>query len=84
MEKSREVETMDQLMTIAEIESQYHDEWVLVGDPETNEDLEVLSGKVLCHSADRNEFDRRMVELKPKRFAILFTGQSPDNLTFVL
>ena len=38
---------MEQEMTIEEIESQFDSEWVLVGDPETNEHLEVLRGKVL-------------------------------------
>lgn len=41
-------------MTIEEIETQFDGEWVLVGDPETNESLEVMRGKVLCHSANRD------------------------------
>ena len=41
-------------MTIEEIESQFDGEWVLIGDPETNEALEVMRGKVLCHSVDRD------------------------------
>ncbi len=40
-------------MTISEIESEFDSEWVLVDEPETNEQLEVLKGKVLHHSKDR-------------------------------
>ena len=74
---------MDKSLTIAEIEAKYHHEWVLVGDPETNESLEVVSGKVLCHSANRDEFDRRMLELKPKKFAIIYP-EINQSATFVL
>ena len=42
-------------MTLQEIEEEFDGEWVLVGEPQTNEHLEVLSGKVLHHSKDRTE-----------------------------
>jgi hypothetical protein len=65
---------MDQTLTIAEIESKFDCEWVLLENPETNESLEVMSGKVLWHSADRDEVYRKAMELRPARFAVLFTG----------
>ncbi len=64
-------------MTIEEIESQFDSEWVLVGDPQTNEHLEVLSGKVLHHSKDRDEVYRKAIESHSSRFAILYTGEIP-------
>ena len=30
---------MNDVLSIAEIESQFHSEWVLVGDPQTDESL---------------------------------------------
>jgi hypothetical protein len=78
-----EAKAMDKFMTIAEIESRYQNEWILLENPETNEALEVLSGRVLFHSADREEFDRKMVALKPKKFAILYPEVNGDA-TFVL
>ena len=71
-------------MTIKEIHSQFGDEWVLVGDPETTESLEVIKGKVLHHSRDRDEVYRRAVALRPKRYAVLFTGEMPANTAIVL
>ena len=75
---------MDKTLTITEIESQFDSEWVLLEDPQTNEDLEVQSGKVLYHSKDRDEFDRKALEFHPRRFAVLFTGQPSDEMEFVL
>jgi hypothetical protein len=74
----------DQVLTIAEIESRFPSEWVLVDDPETNDDLEVLKGKVLCHSPDRDDVYRKAVELRPRRSAFLYTGDIPDNLEVIL
>ncbi len=71
-------------MTISEIESEFDSEWVLVDEPETNEQLEVLKGKVLHHSKDRDEVYRKAVTLRPKRSAILYTGRIPEDTVVVL
>lgn len=75
---------MEQEMTIAEIENQFDSEWVLVENPQTNEDLEVLKGVVLHHSKDRDEVYRKAVSLRPKRSAILYTGEIPEDTAVVL
>ena len=75
---------MEQEMTMAEIESQFDSEWVLVEEPQTNDDLEVLKGKVLHHSKDRDEVYRKAVTLRPKRSAILYTGEIPEDTAVVL
>jgi hypothetical protein len=74
----------DPAMTIQEIETQFADEWILVQEPETNEALEVTRGNVVCHSKDRDEVYRRAVALRPKRCAILYTGQMPADTAIVL
>jgi hypothetical protein len=75
---------MDDVMSIAEIDRQFESEWVLVEDPKTNEALEVQSGKVRWHSKDRDEVYRKAVELRPKRFAMLYTGKLPKDTAIVL
>jgi hypothetical protein len=77
-------ESMDDILTIAEIESQFQSEWILVEDPQTNEALEVQSGKVRYHSKDRDEIYRKAIELRPKRFAMLYTGTIPQDTAIVL
>ncbi len=75
---------MDDVLTIAEIKAQFMSEWILVADPQTNDDLEVQSGKVCWHSKDRDEVYRKAVELHPKRFAVLYTGKMPKDTAVIL
>ena len=75
---------MDDILTIAQIEAQFVSEWVLVEAPQINDALEVQSGKVRWHSKDREEVYRQAVVLRPKRFAILYTGKMPEDTAIVL
>lgn len=75
---------MDKPMTIAEIEAQYHSQWVLLEDPWTNDALEVQGGRVVAHSKDRDEIYRCAAKSRPKRFAVLYTGTIPKNTAIVL
>jgi len=75
---------MDDVLSLAQIESQFSSEWVLVEDPETNQALEVQRGKVRWHSKDREEVYRKAIELRPRRFAVLYTGQIPEDTAIVL
>ena len=75
---------MNEVLTMAEIQSRFDSEWVLVGDPKTDRALNVRSGRILAHSADRDRVYRRALAIKPKRFAVLFTGRMPDNTEVVL
>ena len=61
---------MDTILTAAQIEAQFESEWVLVEDPRT--------------SKDRDEVYRKAVELHPKRFAMLYTGEMPEDTAIVL
>lgn len=75
---------MDRVLTVAQIEAQFVSEWILVEDPQTDDALEVQSGKVRWHSKDRDEVYRKAVELRPKRFAMLYTGKMPEDTAVVL
>ncbi len=75
---------MDDVFTIAQIEAQFRSEWILVEDPRTNDALEVQSGKVCWHSKNRDEVYRKAMELRPRRFAVLYTGTMPENAAIVL
>ena len=75
---------MDEVLTVAEIEARFEAEWVLVEDPETDETLTVRRGRVRWHGKDRDEVYRKAVELRPSRFAILYTGSIPEDSAVVL
>ena len=65
-------------MTIEEIETQFDGEWVLVGDPETDEYLQVIRGKVLCHSRDRDEVYRFVSSPQARKFKRMATLCNKD------
>jgi hypothetical protein len=76
---------MSELMTVAEMEAAYPDEWLLILEPETNEVQQLLRGWVAFHSKDRDEMYRKAIELPaPKRFATLYTGTIPEGTAVVL
>jgi hypothetical protein len=73
-------------MTMAAINERFPSEWVLIVDPQTDANSEVLSGKVVYHSKDRDEVDRKAMEVPiPRHIAVFFTGQLfPEDMEFVL
>jgi len=74
----------DEVLTITEIETRFESQWVLIEDPQTDESLKVQSGRVRFHSKNRDEVYRKAVELRPKRFAMVYTGTLPEDSAIVL
>jgi len=75
---------MREILSFSEIKERFDSEWVLIGDPETDDDLNVKQGVVLWHSKDRDEVYRKAREIHPNHSAILYTGKLPDNVAVVL
>ena len=71
-------------MTVEDIKMQFDGEWVLLEDPQTDDALEVIGGKVIHHGKDRDAVYREAVARRPKRSAILYTGQMPEDTAIVL
>lgn len=71
-------------MTLAQMESRFDSEWVLIGDPNTDEALNVRSGRVLHHSKDRDEVYRKAFSLRLERSAIVYTGKVPEDTAIVV
>jgi len=74
----------DDVLTIAQIESRFQSEWVLLEDPQTDDALNVTGGKVRWHSKDRDEVYRKAIEARSHRFALLYTGRMPKDTAIVL
>lgn len=74
----------NELLTLAQIETRFPAEWVLIEAPDTDSTLRVQGGTVRWHSRDRDEVYRKAVELRPPRFAILYTGKMPRDTAIVL
>jgi hypothetical protein len=75
---------MDETLTFDEIKSRYAPDWVLIGDLDTDETLEIRSGRVLFHSPDREAVYEKAIELRPGRFACRYLGEWPEDLVFLL
>ena len=71
---------MNEIMNLAEVEKQFDGEWVLVEDPEIDQNNEVVKGTVVYHSKSRDDVYRKAKQLRPKRSAFLYNGPAPDNI----
>jgi hypothetical protein len=67
-----------------EIKNSYKSEWILIENPETDENLEIRSGIILWHSKDRDELYRKARELKPRHSVVVFTGSIQKESVIVL
>jgi hypothetical protein len=75
---------MDEKLTVEEIEARFAPEWVLIGEPETDDEQRLLRGKVLYHSPDHDEIYRKATELILDRIAVRYLGTWPEDMALVL
>ncbi|HEU5115753.1 MAG TPA: hypothetical protein VFT74_03680 [Isosphaeraceae bacterium] len=75
---------MSEVLTIETIRKQFPAEWVLIGDPQTDELSRLLAGRVIFHSHDRGQVHQKAVELRLPHFAVRFLGTMPENMALVL
>jgi hypothetical protein len=69
---------MSDVMTLAEIETAYPCEWVLMVNLQKDQHKQILSGQVIFHSKDRDEVYKRALALPiPRHIAVLYTGPVP-------
>lgn len=76
--------TVNEVLTIEEIEARYPFEWILIVDPVTSDEKGVESGRVVFHSPDRDEMYRKAKEVQASRVAFHYTGRIPKGTTIVL
>jgi hypothetical protein len=75
---------MDDVLTLEEIEARFDQEWVLLADPRTTEQMEVISGRLLWHSKSRDEVWRKAHELQLRHAAVFHVGEPQGDIAFVL
>ena len=75
---------MDEMLTAEEIEGRFAPEWVLISEPQTDDEQRLLRGKVLFHSPNRDEIYRKARELGLERIAVRFLGTWPEDMALVL
>ena len=75
---------MDLPLTMDEIESRFPSEWVLLEDTELTPEQEIVRGKVVWHSKDRDEIHAKALEIRPRRPALLYAGAPPEDMEYIL
>jgi len=70
-------------LTIEEVYKRFDSEWVVLIDPQTDKDLNVLGGEVLAHGKDHDEVFRLAMESgrpRPWHIASVYTGKRPEYI----
>lgn len=67
-----------EILTLEEIIQRYPNQWVLIVDPELNEDLEVIRGQVVASAPHRDELYDLLGMRKGRPAAIEYTGSTAD------
>lgn len=75
---------MNNTMTMEEIKAQFDSEWVLILEPEYENNVRVKRGRVACHSKDKEEVYRKALELRPRHLAVYYIGTIPDEPVIIL
>ncbi len=75
---------MNEILTIQEIGDRFAPDWVLIADPQTDDQHRLIAGKVVYHGPDRDAVYRKATELHLDRIAVRFLGNWPDDMALVL
>lgn len=71
-------------MNWSTIKKSFKNEWVLIEVKKVDINFNLIEGKVLAHSKDKDEIYKRLLEIKPAKFMLEYTGKIPENLAIVL
>ena len=75
---------MSEILTFEEIKLRYDGQWVLIAYTETDEDLQVIKGKVIAHSANKEDIYQASEAASEQPLAIEYMGQVPEDIAFLL
>lgn len=67
-----------------DIKKNFRDQWVLIEVDKVDKSFNLLEGKVLAHSKDKDEIYQKLLQIKPKEFSIEYTGEVPEDLAVVM
>ncbi|ETW99656.1 MAG: hypothetical protein ETSY2_40475 [Candidatus Entotheonella gemina] len=68
-------------MTWDEIRKQYDGQWVLIAYDELDEQLNVVSGKVVANSPNKEEIYKQLLNTKGMNIAIEYAGEPIQDLS---
>ena len=65
-------------MTLKEIMRKYKDEWLLIEYTSLDDNLNVVEGKVIAHSPNKEKIYAQLMNTKGKNVAIEYAGKLPE------
>ena len=71
---------MNEVLTRAEMEAQFDGEWVIVADPEIDEDYLVQRGRIVYHGKDEEALCSHYKALGLQKTAYLHFGGGPERI----
>jgi len=71
----------DTILTWDEIREQYEGQWVLIAYDELDEQLNVVSGKVVASSPNKEEIYQQLLKTKGMDIAIEYAGDTVQDLS---
>ena len=75
---------MSEILTFEEIKLRYDGQWVLIAYTETDEELQVIKGKVVAHSDNKEDIYQALESAGEQPLAIEYMGQVPEDIAFIL
>ncbi len=72
------------ILTLEEIFNKYPNRWVLIAYNELDENLNVVRGKLLANSENRDDIYDLLLSTKDISVATKYTGEIPENIAMVL
>jgi short subunit fatty acids transporter len=75
---------MENVISLTEMQRLYNGEWVLIVNASLDQNLEVVSGKVVAHSPDVESIYRALALTKGVEASIEYIGQVPDDFAAIL
>lgn len=69
-----------EILTLAEIQEKYPQQWVLIAYTEEDEYLNVIRGEVLVYSPNCDEIEDYLPNRNGKAVAIEYTGPIPETI----
>ncbi len=77
-------ETSGEILTLAEMTNRYPDHWLLIGQPEVDENHNIIRGQVLAYSPDQYEIYNALSLFDVKSIAIEYTGAIAEDLAVLM
>lgn len=72
--------TKNQILTLDEIYQKYPHQWVLIVEPELDDNLEIIKGEVIGNSLDRDGLYDQLYLRHGKPCAIEYTGSEESDI----